>query len=208
MAAPAARQDCPRASSLIGSYTNVSEMSRARSPSKQLLPKRGSMPQNRCYRTGSRKGGPVTERARREYAAVLRARYATADRRGRGQILDEYCRTTGCHRKAAIRRLRKSVPVSARPPGRPQRYGAELVPVLARVWEASDYLCGTIPPPMLATLLTALERHHALALRSPIRAALLAASPATLDRLLRPLRRRRARQPRTLAPALTTIPAH
>src|SRR2546426_3729243 len=60
---------------------------------------------------------------------------------------------------------------------------------------------------MLATLLTALERHHALALRSPIRAALLAASPATLDRLLRPLRRRRARQPRRPAPALTTIRA-
>ncbi len=149
----------------------------------------------------------MTERARREYALALQARYAAADKRGRGQILDEYCRTTGCHRKAAIRRLRKSAPASARPPGRPQRYGPELVPVLARVWEASDYLCGKLLAPMRATLLTALERHHALALRSPIRAALLAASPATLDRLLRPLRRRRARQPRRLAPALTTIRA-
>jgi len=149
----------------------------------------------------------VTERARREYALALQARYAAADKRGRGQILDEYCRTTGCHRKAAIRRLRKSAPASARPPGRPQRYGPELVPILARVWEASDYLCGKLLAPMLATLLTALERHHALALRSPIRAALLAASPATLDRLLRPLRRRRARQPRRLSPALTTIRA-
>jgi len=48
----------------------------------------------------------VTERARREYAAVLRPRYQIVDKRDRGRILDEYCRTTGSHRKAAIRRLR------------------------------------------------------------------------------------------------------
>lgn len=47
----------------------------------------------------------MTDGARREYAAALRERYAAADKRGRGQILDEYCRTTGCHRKTAIRRL-------------------------------------------------------------------------------------------------------
>ena len=48
----------------------------------------------------------MTERARREYADVLRPRYQQADKRERGEILDEYCRTTRCHRKAAIRRLR------------------------------------------------------------------------------------------------------
>jgi hypothetical protein len=46
----------------------------------------------------------VTERARREYAAALGARYAAADKAGKGQILDEYRGTTGAHRKAAIRR--------------------------------------------------------------------------------------------------------
>ena len=83
----------------------------------------------------------MTERARREYAEVLRRQYQVADKHERGRILDEYCRTTGCHRKAAIR------------------------------------------------------------------AALTAASPATLDRLLRPLRRRRPRQPRRTATALGTVRA-
>ena len=46
----------------------------------------------------------MTERARREYAAALRPRYQIADKRDRGRILDQYCRTTGCHRKAPIRR--------------------------------------------------------------------------------------------------------
>lgn len=44
----------------------------------------------------------MTERARREYAAALRPRYQIADKRDRGRILDQYCRTTGCHRKAPI----------------------------------------------------------------------------------------------------------
>lgn len=52
----------------------------------------------------------MTERARREYAAARQARYAAADKRGRGDILDEYCRTTGCHRKSAIRRLGNTTP--------------------------------------------------------------------------------------------------
>jgi hypothetical protein len=60
----------------------------------------------------------VTERGRREYAAVLRERYHAADKRGRGRILDEYCRTTGCHRKAAIRRLGHASSGMGRPPGR------------------------------------------------------------------------------------------
>jgi hypothetical protein len=138
---------------------------------------------------------------------VLRARYRLARKRQRGEILDEYCRTTGCHRKAAIRRLRAEPPGRGRPPGRPARYGRELVPILERVWRASDYLCGKLLQPVVPLLLTALERHHGLAVAPTARAALLAASPATLDRLLRPLRRRRPRHPRRLAPALGSLRA-
>jgi hypothetical protein len=58
----------------------------------------------------------VTERARREYAEALRPRYQQADKQERGKMLDEYCRTTGCHRKAAIR-LRRGARA-----GQPCRY--------------------------------------------------------------------------------------
>ena len=149
----------------------------------------------------------MTERARREYAAGLRERYQVADKRGRGQILDEYCRTTRCHRKTAIRRLAGSVGPTGRRPGRPRRYGPDLLPLLERVWQASDYLCGKLLAPMVAPLLTALERYHGVQISAAVRATLGAASPATLDRLLRPLRRRRARQPRRASPALHTLRA-
>lgn len=149
----------------------------------------------------------MTERGRREYAEALRARYRVADRRTRGQILDEYCRTTGGHRKAAIRRLGRPPRSSGRRPGRPGRYGLALLPVLERVWLASDALCGKLLAPILPTLLAALETHHGLPVSPHVRAALTAASPATLDRLLRPLRRRRARPPRRAAAPLGSLRA-
>jgi len=150
----------------------------------------------------------VTERARREYADVLRPRYQQADKRERGKILDEYCRTTGCHRKAAIRRLRAARRRSTRPPGRPPRYASrELGPVLERAWLASDQLSGKLLVPILPALLTALETHHGQRIAPAVRTGLTAASAATLDRLLRPLRRRRPRQPRRIAPALSSVRA-
>jgi hypothetical protein len=45
-----------------------------------------------------------------EYAEVMAVRYRVADRRQRTALLDEYCRTTGCHRKAAVRRLHRRGP--------------------------------------------------------------------------------------------------
>lgn len=54
-----------------------------------------------------------------EYAAALRPRYRAARKGSKGKILDEFCRTTGMHRKAAIRLLRSGVklkPVRSRGP--------------------------------------------------------------------------------------------
>jgi hypothetical protein len=149
----------------------------------------------------------VTERARREYAEALRTRYQQADKVGKGQMLDEYCRVTRVHRKAAIRCLRRTPRAAARPPGRPRRYTVTLLPLLERVWAASDYLCGKLLAPMMPVLVAALEQHHGLHVAPGVRAALLTASPATLDRQLRLLRRRRGRQPRRVAPALHALRA-
>jgi hypothetical protein len=77
--------------------------------------------------------------------------------------------------------------------GRPSRYGVELQPALERLWLSSDRLCGKLLTPVLPTLRDALERHHGLTLAPDVRTALPAASPATLDRSVRPLRRARRR---------------
>ena len=43
--------------------------------------------------------------AKREYLCAIHARYQQASREEKGQILSEFCRVTGYHRKYAIRRL-------------------------------------------------------------------------------------------------------
>jgi len=76
----------------------------------------------------------VIERGRREYAEALRPHYQRADRRARGRLLDEYCRATGCHRKTAIRVLRRA-------PG-PGRRAPLLAVDVATTWTDLDIIWG------------------------------------------------------------------
>lgn len=85
----------------------------------------------------------MTQQTGREYAEALRARYRAATKHEKGPILDEYCRTTGCHRKAALRRMRRG-PLRR---GWPRRYGPALVPLLRRLWELSNRPCAKLLAP-------------------------------------------------------------
>lgn len=149
----------------------------------------------------------MTDGAREEYVEALRADYRKASKPERGRMLDEYCRVTRCHRKAAIRAFGRRAQTPRRAPGRPRRYGASLEPVLERLWRASDRLSGKLLVAVVPTLLAALERHHGLRVAPEIRTALSTASAATLDRLLRPIRRRQPRRPYRPAPAAVAVRA-
>lgn len=89
--------------------------------------------------------------------------------------------------------------------GRPRRSGPKLVPVLTRLWELSDRPCSKLLAPLVPTLVAALERHGEVQLAPEVRAPLLQLSPATIDRLLSPVRRRRGRQPRRPQSAPATL---
>jgi hypothetical protein len=136
----------------------------------------------------------------------VRERYRAAGKREQGRILDEFCRTTGYHRKAAIRLLRRP----PRPPGRrspPRRYGPDVAHALYRVWEVADRICAKRLAPLLLDLAAQLEHHGGLQVAPPVRALLLGLSPATIDRLLRKLRAPGYRQPCTASRSLTAIKA-
>ena len=124
-----------------------------------------------------------------EYAASLRPRYRLASRRDKSRLLDEFCRITTRHRKVAIALLRHRPKRARRRAGRPSRYPRTLRPTLEQVWELSDHLCSKRLAPFLPALLGALERHDEVQLSPAQRTALLQISPATIDRLLRPVRR-------------------
>ncbi|MHB1416960.1 MAG: hypothetical protein ACYC1C_17065 [Chloroflexota bacterium] len=55
----------------------------------------------------------MTRKSIAEYAAALRPRYRWADKKEKQAILDEFCLTTGYHRKSAIRLLADN-PASAK----------------------------------------------------------------------------------------------
>ncbi|WP_322796066.1 transposase family protein [Tepidiforma sp.] len=132
-----------------------------------------------------------------EYAAAVRPRYERARKQEKGRILDEFCETTGLHRKAAIRLLRRRQrPGPARKAGRPVRYGPEVTEALVAVWEAADRMCGKLLVAVMPVLVDGLERHGELRLSPDVRAALLSMSASTIDRRLRRRRWWLGRQPR------------
>jgi hypothetical protein len=81
--------------------------------------------------------------------------------------------------------IREPAPIQ-RP--RAPRYDAAVRDALAIAWEATNRLCGKRLVPFLPELVPSLERHGHLVLTEEVRARLLRLSPATADRLLRPLR--------------------
>ena len=69
-------------------------------------------------------------------------------------------------------------------------YDEQVVTVLIKLWKMMDYICGKRLQPALAELISVLERHNELSCASETRAKLLKISAATIDRLLRPERRK------------------
>lgn len=131
-----------------------------------------------------------------EYAAAIRERYRRADRREKGHILEEFTRVTGYHRQAAIRLLGRASRAPAAPRrGRPRQYGPEVAAALEVAWEAMDHLCSRRLHPFLPELVPILERQGHLTVAPAVRAQMLVLSPATIDRLLRPVRRTVGRRP-------------
>ncbi|MBA7716673.1 hypothetical protein ES703_125748 [subsurface metagenome] len=67
----------------------------------------------------------MTRSSIREYTEAVRGRYVRASKKEKGRILDEFTKVIGCHRKAAIRLLRRrNQPRRSKKRGRPRQYGA------------------------------------------------------------------------------------
>jgi hypothetical protein len=127
--------------------------------------------------------------SRREYLDAIRNRYRKAARKEKSIILGEFCATCGYNRKYAIRLMRKNPPSSPhRKPGPVSSYPRELLLVpLKRIWFATDQMCSKKLKAAIPLWLPFYEEEYELLLPD-VRLKLLAMSPATIDRLLKPLR--------------------
>ena len=142
--------------------------------------------------------------AKPELLATIRDHYRASSKREKSRILDEFIAVTGHHRKHGIRLLGQSSDDGEQQPAAKKGrriYDESVRQALIVVWEAADRICGKRLKAALPHLVESMERHGHLDLDPGVRQRLLAASTATLDRLLQPIRtpasrrlRRRRRQ--------------
>jgi len=100
---------------------------------------------------------------RRELKEAIGQRYRAAGSWERRQILDEFTRVTGYHRKHALRVLHR--PLVARPPRAGKRiYNEAVHQALVMLWEAADRICGKRLRALLPVLIESMERHGHLRL--------------------------------------------
>lgn len=119
----------------------------------------------------------------REYVAIMRQRYLKVCKKEKSQILNEFVKVTGYHRKAAIRVLLKITPLTAGSKGRPATYRSVLQPLRA-IWEASDRLCSKRLQPFIPEMIQVLKRKGELQINANTEAQLVKLSPSTIDRML------------------------
>lgn len=125
---------------------------------------------------------------RRVYLEAIRKRYWRVGRADKGKILDEFCSVCGYQRKYAIRLLSGKPGKSAGRPGRPSQYNQPaLLTVLRKLWLATDQMCSKRLVVALPLWLPHYERRFGV-LDEPTRAKLIGISPASIDRLLKPMR--------------------
>lgn len=125
--------------------------------------------------------------ARKELIDAVGSRYRDSSRSQRGAILDEFVAITGYHRKHAIRLLSKPA-VAPQARRAHTRYGPEVRQALTVLWEVSDRVCSKRLKVMIPALLPALIQHGKLEVDAALLAQLTVVSPATIDRLLEPIR--------------------
>ena len=146
----------------------------------------------------------LTMKERKAVTAALAERYRKARKKQKARMLDEFTELTGYNRDYAawllgwqgrrVRLGRITLVAQLRPKlrrrPRPRKYDSAVQEALKQVWGIMDYACGKRLAAVLPELLPILERHGEIKLPEAVREKLRVVSPATIDRLLAPERKR------------------
>jgi transposase InsO family protein len=131
----------------------------------------------------------MVRKSKAEYLVAIRPRYQRAGLEGKRKILDEFCEVCGYHRKHAIRVLNAAGQAPRHRPGRPSIYGEAERVVLEPIWLVANRPCAVRLQPMLALWIGPYEQEHG-PVAADLRQRLLGLSARTLDRLMKPVRKR------------------
>jgi hypothetical protein len=133
----------------------------------------------------------MSSKSKREYLEAIYLRYKRASRKKKAVILDEFCAACRYHGKHAIRLLKKITRYIKQPKkkrGRTSLYskGAILKP-LKKIWLSANLPCSKRLKAILPLWLPGYVQEYG-DLPSEVTESLLTVSPATIDRLLKPVR--------------------
>lgn len=131
----------------------------------------------------------MSNTAKREYLQAIRPRYLAGSKFLKRAILDEFCRVCQYNRKYAIRLLRatpRTKPSTSRAGRHPIYTDPALINFLKHLWIASNLACSKRLKAMIPLWLPHYEAHLSPLLKQQLGTI----SPATIDRLLAPLRNR------------------
>jgi len=133
----------------------------------------------------------MSPRSKREYTEAIHKRYKHASRSEKKVILDEFCSTTGYHRKYAIvllkgfKRFRK--PVRKRRGPKPKYKKDEIIKPVKTIWLAANLPCSKRLKAILPLWLPGYTQRFGILPLDSVQ-ALRHISASTIDRLLRPVR--------------------
>ena len=128
----------------------------------------------------------MSKESKKEYLATIRERYLQSSKEAKKIILDEVCAVCGYNRKYAIRVLNKK-PEKKTPQkaGRKKKYNhPEIITAIKTIWKATNLICSK----RLKTAIPIWLPFYEGKLTEENRNLLYEISPATIDRLLKPIR--------------------
>lgn len=152
----------------------------------------------------------LTMKERKAVIKEVAKRYRKSSKKVRGQILNEFVALTGynrsyanyvlrnCGKRVLLKAKGKTVVVilgEGKTKAKRQRekiYDHKVLRVLKSIWLISDYLCGKRLAPFLKEVVPILERFGEIQIDKDTREKFMHISPATIDRLLAPERKRQA----------------
>ena len=129
----------------------------------------------------------MSKQSRRELLDALRPKYRSASPAEKQELLNVFIESTGFHRKYAIAQLNGENRARERK-RRVVKYNDDLKSALLEVWKALNCPSSKRLVPFLSEIVEVLERTGHLHLDPDTRKLLLTISPATVDRILTPIR--------------------
>jgi len=146
----------------------------------------------------------LTVKEKQKAARITAARYQKASKKKKGAILDEFIALTGydrCYASYLLKNHGRKVWINNKvivvgdirkrhKRQRQRTYCDDVLRALKHIWVIMDCICGKRLRPMLKEMLAILQRHKEIKVTREIKKKLLRISASTIDRILKPERKK------------------